>query len=243
LSSTLPLVHSWIRSHNIVLGTTVAIGPSASFVALSPEKGTYHWGIPASLAELLASDTKGKVSQVTLGAGGAWAVVWENGVVDWEIWEECAELKGILEGAAKGDITYISLNPYTRGQYFLAFEDGSARYCLPTLWATEVQKVIVEFQSQFLNVTSSFVAGGKAVLTAKMTTPSPLREGQREIGESSYVRMKMELKGLTEEEKIETNSDMKTKAKDEPKKEKWRDGKGDDWDDFDYQEPPPYNIL
>ena len=134
---------AWLKPLSKIVGTHVSVGPRGFFFACIPSRtyGGFYYSpnIPVSLKNILATlpkDPYGKfTSQVSIGAGESWFILWPNGDISWDLAGQDEELGGILEELHEKCIRNLALNPWAAGQYFLSLEDGTVKYCLPSEWA------------------------------------------------------------------------------------------------------------
>ena len=182
-----PDLMAWLKPLSNIAGTHVSVGPRRSFFACVPSRtrGGFYYSpnIPVSLKNILGAlpeDPYDKfTSQVSLGAGESWFILWPNGDISWDLAGQYEELKGILEELPEKCIRHLALNPWAAGQYFLSLEDGTVKYCLPSEWALEIETEILTWQNRFKMVTSSTVRGGRAnssmrVIGSDATNPGVL---------------------------------------------------------------------
>lgn len=168
--NSFPELMSWLQPLAKVVGTHIAIGPYRTYYACVPTTTTggtlYHSKIPASLKETLESNATSEerkfTSQVSLGYRDSWFVLWPSGDADWDLAGQYDELEEILRDLPSKCISYVSLNPWAAGQYFLVLEDGTVRFCLPAEWAPGITADVAAWQNRFKTVTSSRIQGGKA---------------------------------------------------------------------------------
>jgi hypothetical protein len=161
---------AWMQPLPKVVGTHIAIGPYRTFYACVPTivagSTLFHDNIPTSLRVMLEEQRtepgRRFTSQVSLGYGEAWFVLWPNGDIRWELNGHYNELEEILNEVPDRCVTYLALNPWSAGQFFLVLEDGTVRFCLPAEWAPGIMSDVAAWQNRFKTVTSSRIWGGKA---------------------------------------------------------------------------------
>ncbi|KAF2465314.1 uncharacterized protein BDR25DRAFT_306757 [Lindgomyces ingoldianus] len=165
-----PELMSWFKPLSKVVGTHMAVGPCRSFYACIPTSsagGTFYSPqIPTTLKNLLDASSSNPnrkfTTQVSLGYGGSWFVLWPNGDVSWDLAGQFEGLEDVLKKLPEKCISYLALNPWAPGQYFLVAEDGTVKFCLPAEWAVTIEEDIATWQNRFKTVTSSTIRGGKA---------------------------------------------------------------------------------
>ncbi|KAF2261397.1 hypothetical protein CC78DRAFT_570553 [Lojkania enalia] len=163
-----PDLMDWFKPLPKVIGTHIAVGPCRTFYACIPSVAGgkfYSSTIPATLKNLLdassSNPTRKNTTHVSLGFGGSWFVLWPNGEVSWDFAGHFPELEDIIKDIPEKSISYLALNPWAAGQYFMVLEDSSVKFCLPSEWATDIEEEIAIWQSRYSTVISSTIAGGK----------------------------------------------------------------------------------
>jgi len=160
----------WLNQRSKVVGTHIAIGPYRTYYACVPLPTSggikYSSNIPSTLKDHLERETKSNpnrkfTSQVSLGHGGSWWIQWPNGDITWDFEGHYDELDKILHSLPEKSVSYLALNPWGAGQYFLLLEDGSVYFSLPAEWAQDVEREVALWQNRFKTLTSGSVKGGK----------------------------------------------------------------------------------
>ncbi|KAF9699004.1 hypothetical protein EKO04_003232 [Ascochyta lentis] len=105
----------------------VTFGLNLSYFASAPGHGSIWAGIPSELEDKVRKSFETPCC-VSLGAYGAWFVLWPRGLRSWNFYGHYKALDKILTEAGPNSISYVAVSPYNEHHYFIAFRYQSIRY-------------------------------------------------------------------------------------------------------------------
>ncbi|KAF8185842.1 hypothetical protein K438DRAFT_2154684 [Mycena galopus ATCC 62051] len=125
--------------------TRTVFGPNTSYFTISPSGYSWQNLPPALETDITGRLKKGHPTTVALGVHGSFVVLCSNGNVSFEVAEHYPALDAMIRNSAENSrrkgIAFIALSPYSVGQYYVAFGDGSASWNIPTEWTVDVTTV------------------------------------------------------------------------------------------------------
>ncbi|KAJ7494014.1 hypothetical protein FB451DRAFT_1164882 [Mycena latifolia] len=143
-------------------------GPGASYFSTAPSG--YSWqNLPPGLEDDMYNCMKlRRPSTVALGVQGSYVVVYDDGIVTFDLRSQYPLVEALLRDGAeisrRRGVTYIALNPFVPGEYYAVYGDGSAAWNLPTDWSADVGTI-----SRGIVPVSDAAPGG--------TSPAPVVQG------------------------------------------------------------------
>ncbi|UPX13526.1 uncharacterized protein EKO05_0004032 [Ascochyta rabiei] len=105
----------------------VTFGLKLSYFASALGHGSIWAGIPSELEDQVRKSFE-TPSCVSLGAHGAWFVLWPDGHRSWNFYGYYKALDKALTEAAPASVSYVAISPYNKHHYFVAFRDQSIKY-------------------------------------------------------------------------------------------------------------------
>ncbi|KAF8172787.1 hypothetical protein K438DRAFT_2023652 [Mycena galopus ATCC 62051] len=125
--------------------TRTVFGPNTSYFTISPSGYSWQNLPPALETDITGRLKKGSPTNVALGVHGSFVVLYSNGNVSFEVAEHYPDVDAMIRNSAENSrrkgIAFIALSPYSAGQYYVAFGDGSASWNIPTEWTVDVTTV------------------------------------------------------------------------------------------------------
>jgi hypothetical protein len=88
----------------------------------------------------------GRPHTVVLGIRGAYVVLYDDSTLSHNLQGLYPALQAVMdsmeEQSKRNSITFVALNPYVAGHYFVAVGDGTAQWNLPHEMHTDVKSVV-----------------------------------------------------------------------------------------------------
>ncbi|KAF8181909.1 hypothetical protein K438DRAFT_1840629 [Mycena galopus ATCC 62051] len=125
--------------------TRTVFGPNASFFSMSPS-GFCWQNLPFHLEDNIHACIKiRRPTCVGLGAQGSYIVMYNDGKIAFDLRGLYPLVESMLrntqEAARRRGIMYVALNPFTAGEFYAVYGDGSASWNFPTAWTTDVTAI------------------------------------------------------------------------------------------------------
>jgi len=137
-------------------------------------------GIPSMLLSLLTAFSSATVQSVSVGHGGSWVVVLQNGAVYFDGISD--ELKNQLKSPGRG-IESVTLSLASPEYYLINYEDGDSDGVLQNAWLNAVAE---QTQRCILQTRQAMNRLGESMLAAQLMVSQSLAAGQAAMASANF---------------------------------------------------------
>ncbi|THG96378.1 hypothetical protein EW026_g5449 [Hermanssonia centrifuga] len=105
-------------------------------------------GLPPSLSEKIREFRVNglNVRRIQLGINGCYFVEASDGSRAWNVTDDYPDLRTHLNKQRLTKISTVNLSPYDSQHFFIAFNDGHAKWTLPASWVSDISAVAREYR-------------------------------------------------------------------------------------------------